>query len=165
MEIFAEPLPEEYKEKYFKPNIQQWATGDRWGNGVHNWYTIPAYYILNREGLKFFKNVNYVNVFRCLANQIGPIHEDRQTSTAINWIIQGEGIHQWFHPDDCKIFRYNRADNAVYEVGDAKPIFETEMKFMKAYTHIPHRVICTSDVDRICISIRTSERKVFNDSK
>ena len=162
MEIFAEPLPEEYKERFFLPGIKKFASSDQWGESIHNWYTIPAYYILNREGLKFFKNVNYVNVFRCMANQVGPIHEDRQTSTAINWVIQGEGVHQWFHPDDCKVLRLNRADNAIYDAGDAKPIFETDMKFMKAYTHIPHRVVCTSDIDRICISIRTSERRVFN---
>jgi hypothetical protein len=162
MKVFAESLPEEYKERFFLPNVQRWASINRWQDFVHDWYTIPAYMILNKEGLKFFQNVNYVNVFRCPANYIGPIHEDRQTTTAINWIIQGEGIHQWFHPNDCKVIRLNRADNAIYDAGDNKPIFETDMKFMKAYTHIPHRVICTSDIDRICISVRTTERHEFN---
>lgn len=162
MNEFVEQLPEEWKQKYFQPNPEKWAKIDKWGDAIHNWYTIPAVLVLNAEGIKFFKDVTYVNVFRCKAGEIGPIHEDRQTSAAINWIVQGEGVHQWFHPESCKVLRYNRADNAIYDPDGAEIIYETDMKFMKAYTHIPHRVICTSDVDRVCISVRTTEKRTFN---
>jgi len=154
--MLSENLPEIYKSLYFFPDIKDRIRLDLWGDSVHNWYSVPANEILNSHGLMFFKNVNHVNIFRCKANSIGPVHIDKQTDTAVNWIIQGEGVQQWFDPSTCIVLRYNRAGNEIYDVSNAKIVHETNSKFMRVNTLIPHRIVCTSDIDRICISVRTS---------
>jgi hypothetical protein len=150
------PLSDDYKNLYFVSNLENLIQPDKWGDSIHNWYTVPAWKILNKTGLKYFKDVNHVNIFRCKANQAGPIHIDKQTTTAINWIIQGEGLHQWFNPESCKVLRYNRAGNEIYDPESAELIYQTDSQFMRVNTRIPHRIVCTSEVDRICVSVRTS---------
>lgn len=154
--MLSENLPENFKTLYFLPNLLDKICPEKWGDSIHNWYTVPADTILNEAGLAFFKDVNHVNIFRCKANSVGPVHIDKQTKTAINWIIQGDGIHQWFDPETCKVVRYNRAGNKVYDINESKIIHETDSKFMRVNTLIPHRIVCTSNIDRICISVRTS---------
>lgn len=149
-------LPNEYNQ-YVKDNaldiIEQHR--NKWTLSHHSLFRLPIHMLFTPDGVvKFSKYSPLVDIFRVPPRFTTGIHVDKSLS-AVNFVVKGAGTMQWFHLDDLETDHLSEWNTQVYKA-IAPHYAQTESNIIEVNTLIPHRIICTSDEERICISIRQS---------
>jgi quercetin dioxygenase-like cupin family protein len=141
--------------KYLKTqSLENITSNYTWNLNVHDWLDADKNDLLNEVGLKYFENYK-LQIFRIPPHYQGPIHKDKAQSV-INFVIKGQGYYNFYSENSLKIIRYNRGNNPIYDE-KAVPLFTVDTNkgsVIRIFPRVPHRLVCTSDEERIAISLR-----------
>jgi hypothetical protein len=134
-------------------------------NSGHDWKFVDTEYFLTDFAKKWFSDRGMIlksqsALFKADVHgtSLHGIHSDSHINdTGINFILSGAGEMQWVEPSNAIV-------NVVNDQGTTYPMFDnaTEIKILDKWSgtcgivnvKVPHRIVVTSDVPRICFSIR-----------
>jgi hypothetical protein len=133
-------------------------------NPGHDWRFIDTDYFLTDFAKQWFLEMGLIlkpksALFKADANP-DPylIHSDSQINdTGINFILSGAGEMQWVEPDNAFV-------HMIEDQGTHYTMYDnsTNIKVLEKWTgtcgivnvKVPHRILVTSDVPRVCFSLR-----------
>jgi hypothetical protein len=135
----------------------------------HPWIDYPVNKFINPEGIAWFTNHNIILksalLFRAHANIIGPAHIDglpnKPTNYGFNFVLEGHGEMQWLDVEKIEITSYTTLHNIKHTY--AKSASDSNITVLDSWSgnagivkiNTFHRIV-TSDVDRVCLSVRPS---------
>lgn len=154
MSLPFKELPTEYTQ-YVKRNALDVIEEHRgkWTLSYHSLFRLPIYELFTSEGiLKFSEYAPLVDIFRVPPKFTTGIHVDKAVS-AVNFVVKGAGVMQWFHLTNLEVQHISEWGTQVYKP-NINYYAQTECSVIEVNTKIPHRIVCTSDEERICISLR-----------
>jgi hypothetical protein len=154
MNLPFKELPIEYN-RYIRSDaldiIEEYR--NKWTLSYHSLFRLPIHKLFTLEGiLKFSDHAPLVDVFRVPPKFTTGIHVDKAIS-AVNFVVKGTGVMQWFHLTDLEVQHISEWGTQVYKP-NMNYYAQTSCSVIEVNTQIPHRIVCTSDDERICISLR-----------
>lgn len=143
----------------------------------HGWTYQPLINFINEDGINWFKSVGFdlpetLSLFRIPANYEGDIHTDINARTkhiefAINIVLEGFGEMQWLENIKGKKYIAKQQDVGYISYSDVDS-FDTIDRWrgdvgLVRIDHF-HRIV-SFDQERVCLSIRPTAPKSFNQAQ